>query len=82
MYGILDSTVPEFIKESLKLREKSSLNLYDGTEPASDLGLSVRKLVSFTFFFYLEYIPIKAEQPHGITRKRTKKKLKYTGNLF
>ena len=51
MYGILDSTVPEFIKESLKLREKSSLNLYDGTEPASDLGLSVRKLVSFSFFF-------------------------------
>ena len=50
MYGILDSTVPEFIKESLKLREKSSLNLYDGTEPASDLGLSVRKLVSFSFF--------------------------------
>lgn len=50
MYGILDSTVPEFIKESLKLREKRSLNLYDGTEPASDLGLSVRKLISFSFF--------------------------------
>ena len=51
MYGILDSTVPEFIKESLKLREKSSLNLSDGTEPASDLGLSVWKLISFSFFF-------------------------------
>ena len=42
-------------------------------------------MVKYLQLFYLGLIPCKAEQPlqgYGVTRKRSTKRLKHTGNLY